>query len=338
MKLSSGGVAALFSSVVAILLFAGGVSKARAEMVVSPTTIYIGAPYRSIPMKQSQQGACKRACQKDKRCRSWTFIRIGTLGNVQCRLFNEIGRSVKNGCCTSGYKKAKEIVKTNGKLGRQVKRCRAWAADAIKLNEQNVGNDCGYRGRAWHANDKRHFRRCMQLGPKALRAERRGQRAAINSCISELGFEKRAYCSYFSKVAVVQSETRRKADCKAGDNGLWSTNQKADYQWCLRADRDESEARQDKRQKALNRCFRQKGKQQARTGPCHKYAEAAISDFRNNIRKGCDLHGLTWHNNYKRHVNWCRMNSDKARRREAKKRSLVLKTCKLFGKFKIDWR
>jgi hypothetical protein len=327
-----------FSLLANMMVVIGFEGPAFAAMQVKESQIYIGTAYRTIPMKGKNASACQRACGKDKRCLSWTFVRIAPMGMVQCRLYNEVGRSVKNGCCVSGFKQAKNFEQAKGKRGQQVKRCRAWADDAIKLNEQNISNDCGYRGRAWHSNEQRHFRRCMQLGPKSLRAERRGQRQAIKSCVAELGYTKRAYCDHYAKIAVVQNQSRRQASCDAGKNGLWSNNQKAVYKWCLGAERAEAQNRQEVRRKALNRCFRQGREKAERSGPCHDYAQSAIADFRENVRKGCDLHGLTWHNNYERHLNWCRMNSAKARRSEAKKRNLVLKTCKLFGKFKIEWR
>lgn len=320
-----------------LVFVTGGVfaGDARAEMVVEKQSIYLGAPYRIVPLKGQKRAACERACEKDKRCRSWSYVRDPAPRTPQCRLFNEIKRSVKNGCCVSGYKKVKDLAIREERGGPQVKRCRVWADDSIKLNEQNVSNGCGYRGRAWHSDDRRHFRRCMRLGPKALRDERRGQRAAIESCVQELGYSKRARCEHYAKVSVLQDQTRRKANCGPSGNSVWMGDYKQAYRWCLTADASEARQQQNGRQQRLAQCFSQSEKV---TGPCNDYAEAAIADFRQNVRKGCDLHGNSWHNSYRRHVNWCRMSSPKQRRQEMKKRSLVLKTCKLFGKIGIQWR
>ena len=320
---------------VLLLSFGGVASELRAEMVVEKQRVYLGADLKVLPMRGKKANACQRACNRDKRCQAWTFVRASSGRPAECRMKTDVSRRLTNNCCVSGYKKIEDRRAVGAPRGKKFARCQDWAAAAVRLNERNEKNRCGYRGRAWHSNEKRHFRRCMRLGPKGLRSQRQEQRNAVELCLRELAYDKRARCEHFAKVAVVQSESRVKASCGQGPKLRWAKNYRSAYQWCLDADNKQAAAAQQGRQQFLQRCF---AGNERRSGPCNDYAEGAIRQFRQNVRKGCDLHGVSWHNNYRRHVNWCRSNSPKERRRASKKRDIVLKTCKLFGKIGIQWR
>lgn len=322
-----------------LLLCLGGVvvaTPALAEMVVEKNKILLGEDYSVFSLKKGERALCRQACEKDGRCQAWTFVKPGARGIGECRLKRALAPGFKNGCCVSGYKKYdfRNYGDDRGRK-RKVERCDEWAKKAVVLNERNIENRCGYRGRAWHSNEDRHFRRCMQLNKNEIAAERRGQKQAINVCETELGYGRKARCDHYARLAVLQNDSRRRGRCGAGGDLGWNKNYKVHLQHCMKVRKKQVFAAQEARESFLQQCY---AFDRARSGPCHEYAELAISHFRKNVHKGCDLHGPRWHNNYRRHVSACRRMSPKQRAKEAKKRRLTLKTCRLFGKVGIQWR
>lgn len=317
-------------------------SEVRAEMVVKNSHIIIGNDYSVFRMKSNGTAeACSKACAKDRRCEAWTFVRAKKNERAQCRLKRAGTSSIPNACCVSGIKKNDFRNQFSDGKGRKraahlaiVKLCDKWAADSVEANEDNQSNHCGYRGEAWHSNSERHFSRCMRLGPKQRAVERKGQKQALSACVEELGYSKKARCDHYSKVAVQQNESRKKADCGADKSDIWSGQYKTHYVWCSGANKKEALERQSMREAQLQRCFSLEGQ---KTGPCHDYAKVAIEQFRKNVAKGCDLHGPSWHNNYRRHLSWCRQASPKARFQDIKNRKRTLKACRFLGRFGIKW-
>lgn len=332
---------ACFAVVMCGLVFAS--TGVRAEMVVKNSHIIIGNDYSVFRMKRNAtEEDCSKACAKDKRCEAWTYVRAMKNGRAQCRLKRAGSSSIPNACCVSGIKKNEFRNKfADGKESKRkahmtvVKACDNWAADAVKANEENQANRCGYRGEAWHSNAERHFSRCMRLGPKQRAVESKGKQQALSACAEELGYSKKARCDHYSKVAVQQNESRRKADCVADRSDIWSGNYKTHYAYCADVSKKDAMERQSMREAQLQRCF---ALEDQKTGPCHDYAKVAIEQFRKNVAKGCDLHGPSWHNNYRRHLGWCRQASPKVRFEEIKQRKRTLKACRFLGKFGIKWR
>ena len=319
------------------------VGSAFAEMAIENNKILLGQDYSVFPNDTGSPALCRKKCANDRRCQAWTYVRPYQADGVgECRLKRDVATGFKNGCCISGVKKKdyrafdEDLGSKKGRLHKlAVERCDKWSEKAIELQQQNVQNRCGYRGRGWHANGERHFRRCMRMSPKERKAERVGQKNAINSCVEELNYSKRNQCDHYAKMAVLQNNSWAKTGCGRTEKGRWSRDYKQHYSWCLSAEKPALERAQKVRENQLQQCFAYEG---AKTGPCHDYAETAIAQFRKNIAKGCDLHGLRWHNNYRRHVGWCRKSTPRQRFQETKKRRKILKTCRLLGKFGIQWR
>ena len=311
-------------------------SLALAEMVVEKNKILLGDDYSVFTLNKGERSLCREACAKDGRCQAWTFVKPGADGIGQCRLKRALAPGFTNRCCVSGYKKFDYRTKGGDKLYQsKVDFCDDWASKAVELNRKNIENRCGYRGRAWDSNEQRHFRRCMQLKKNERTAERRGQKQAIKVCVTELGYGKRARCDHYARVAVLQNDSRRRGNCGAGSDLGWNANYKVHFNRCLERRKKDTRAAQEAREGFLRQCH---AFDRSKAGPCREYAELAIEHFRKNVRKGCDLHGPRWHNNYRRHVSACRRMSPKQRAKEANKRRLTLKTCRLFGKIGIQWR
>lgn len=326
-----------------VLASPGMIGSVSAEMSVENNKILLGQDYSIFPNDTGSPALCRKKCANDRRCQAWTYVRPYQADGVgECRLKRDVTTGFKNGCCISGVKKKdyrafdEDLGPKRGRLHKAtVESCDRWADNAIELQQQNVQNRCGYRGRGWHANGERHFRRCMRLSPKARKVERIGQKNAITSCVEELNLGKRNQCDHYAKMAVLQNTSWAKSGCGSTDKGRWGRDYKKHYSWCLSAEKPAVAKAQRLRENQLQQCFAYEG---AKTGPCHDYAEGAIAHFRKNIAKGCDLHGPRWHNNYRRHVGWCRTATPRQRFKETKKRQKILKTCRLLGKFGIQWR
>ncbi len=312
-----------------------------AEMKIENNKIFLGEDYSVFANKTGSPALCRKKCAGDRRCQAWTYVRPSADGIGECRLKRAAVSGFKNGCCISGVKQEDFRAKQDGPRGANknrraaVKYCDQFAERAAELNQKNVTNRCGYRGRAWHSNVDRHFNRCMRIGRKQRQTEIQGQRVAVKSCIEELNSAKRIVCDHYARTSVLQNASRSKGVCAVNKDGQWSKNFKRHYEWCLGVPKKQVRAVQASREAELQQCFALEGK---RSGVCHDYAEDAIAHFQKNIQKGCDLHGPRWHNNYRRHVGWCRQASAKQRFREIKSRKLTLKTCRLFGKIGIKWR
>ena len=62
-----------------------------------------GFDYHSHDMNNPREILCQWACQKDSRCRAWTFVKPGIQGPLaRCWLKNRVPAARKNSCCTSG--------------------------------------------------------------------------------------------------------------------------------------------------------------------------------------------------------------------------------------------
>jgi hypothetical protein len=63
-----------------------------------------GGDYRNFDTAPDATGAaCRSACEDEKRCRAWTYVRPGYIGsNAHCYLKNRITRPWHKPCCISG--------------------------------------------------------------------------------------------------------------------------------------------------------------------------------------------------------------------------------------------
>ena len=77
--------------------------------------------------------ACQEACDRDARCRAWTYIK--TTG--ACRLKHEPGLAVKNSCCASGYEQLSAPTPTDQAYVRQ-EYCAEYARLAVRAQDDNL--------------------------------------------------------------------------------------------------------------------------------------------------------------------------------------------------------
>lgn len=76
-----------------------------AESTFEPNVDYPKFDYRSFEFTRPRPRLCQAACINDPRCRVWTFVRPGVLGQLaSCWLKEDITIPRSNQCCVSGVK------------------------------------------------------------------------------------------------------------------------------------------------------------------------------------------------------------------------------------------
>lgn len=62
-----------------------------------------GLDYSNFELVNPRAILCQWSCQKDRRCRAWTYVKPGFQGrNARCWLKHSVPAPVRNTCCTSG--------------------------------------------------------------------------------------------------------------------------------------------------------------------------------------------------------------------------------------------
>lgn len=62
-----------------------------------------GFDYSNFDMNSTREILCQWSCQKDRRCKAWTYVKPGIQGpKPRCWLKWAVPRAVPNTCCTSG--------------------------------------------------------------------------------------------------------------------------------------------------------------------------------------------------------------------------------------------
>src|SRR5262245_49231047 len=66
-----------------------------------------GGDYVSVAEASGDPDACAARCDREPRCRAWSFVYPGPTGqNATCWLKKEVPKRVENACCVSGIKGA----------------------------------------------------------------------------------------------------------------------------------------------------------------------------------------------------------------------------------------
>src|SRR5262245_55695709 len=71
-----------------------------------------GGDYSSFPLRSGDPAACAARCEREGRCRAWSFSYPGTVTpNAMCWLKSQVKPRVENECCVSGVKGAAVLEK-----------------------------------------------------------------------------------------------------------------------------------------------------------------------------------------------------------------------------------
>ncbi len=321
-------------------------------------SIRIGDDYRIFNMEEGARArACERRCQKETKCRAWTFIRervkrkkgiTFNLGNglsfnlgghrheriipAQCRLKHSVGRSRPNDCCVSG------VVRNMDDADRgEEDRCSRLAKHAVVQNDKNLARGCGFRGRLWSSSYSRLFDRCIRRGADHFRRLERKRRNALAQCRrggSSTNGPGSRRCREFADMMVSFGRSNKKNDC-GFEGSTWSSDYDRHYNRCRRNRNQREDNRQvrDHRDK-IRVCLARGGGAFNKT--CDNFANTAVRQQRKNRKNNCGFTGARWHDSHRRHYKTCRKLSRWRRSREEKARTRSLRQCLRDGENKRE--
>lgn len=82
-----------------------------------------GGDYARFVVPSGDPAVCMARCEREGRCRAWTFSYPGTGGtSAMCWLKNEVKPAVENKCCVSGVKGAGLVEKKSGPIEMSIDR------------------------------------------------------------------------------------------------------------------------------------------------------------------------------------------------------------------------
>jgi hypothetical protein len=67
--------------------------------------------------------------------------------------------------------------------GNKTSFCNGYAQKAVNAYASNLGGKCGFKGRRWQANYKKHFNWCMKVKQSSANSETKKREFGISSCI-----------------------------------------------------------------------------------------------------------------------------------------------------------
>ena len=82
-----------------------------------------GGDYQSAPVTSGDPADCALACERDKRCRSWTFsYPTDTTNGAVCWLKSNVPARVQDNCCVSGVRGAGVVEPRNSAIETSIDR------------------------------------------------------------------------------------------------------------------------------------------------------------------------------------------------------------------------
>lgn len=88
-----------------LILWISGAAAQQASVSLEPDTNRPGMDYRSFDLQDDRPELCRQACERDEKCRAYTYIKPGIQGpQARCWLKSGIPAPKKGGCCVSGVK------------------------------------------------------------------------------------------------------------------------------------------------------------------------------------------------------------------------------------------
>ena len=129
-------------------------------------------------------------------------------------------------------------------------RCSRYARAAVRQNELNREQGCGFEGRKWHSNYQKHFDWCNRVPAKEASARLRTREQMLQECAYGGGGR---WCEHYANTAVKQNERNRRRGCRY-EGRKWHSDYDKHYEWCRKVSREEAESKISERQRKLDEC------------------------------------------------------------------------------------
>lgn len=76
-----------------------------AYVTIEPDTNRAGSDYDNFDLPKADPNLCADACEKDRKCRAYTYVKPGVQGNnARCWLKDSVPSASRSNCCVSGVK------------------------------------------------------------------------------------------------------------------------------------------------------------------------------------------------------------------------------------------
>jgi hypothetical protein len=75
-----------------------------------------GSDYTSFPVRSGDPAVCAMRCEREVRCRAWSFLYPSSDHGATCWLKNLVPARVEDACCVSGVKGAAVIAPRSGRI------------------------------------------------------------------------------------------------------------------------------------------------------------------------------------------------------------------------------
>lgn len=101
-----------------------------------------GADYLSAPVASGDPADCALVCERDKRCRAWSFnYPTDTANGAVCWLKSSVPARVQDNCCVSGVRGAGVVEPRNNAIETSIDR---WGGDykSFDLKESDSDDAC----------------------------------------------------------------------------------------------------------------------------------------------------------------------------------------------------
>ena len=281
--------------------------------------IRLGDDYSILPVPKGRGYRwCEQSCNRDRRCRSWSYLRPSLRRSGQCRLKHSVAPAFANRCCVSGVKPRRSSDDSSLES-----RCARYARVALEQHNENLAKSCGYRGSRWHSNYGLHYRWCLKTPARERNKERLARRNKLDRCESYRE-TRNPVCQRYAGVAVSQYQAASRHGC--GVSGRrWSGDFDRHYNWCLTASPSAVESENDARQRKIARCLNRGGGRF--DASCNSYAETAVEQAHTADKRDCGYSGRRWSQKYRDHYQWCLKVSPLDRRAENETREQALNRC-----------
>ncbi len=265
-----------------------------------PNKIRLGDDYAILPVPEGRgHHWCQRNCEKDARCRSWTYLRPNALRRGQCRLKHTIAPAFANRCCVSGIKaKAKKAADAPLTLEE---RCARYARVALEQQDENKARACGFRGPRWHHDYSLHYRWCLNKPARLRNRERLARDSALARCDRHKARLNQS-CMRYADRAVAQFKAANTHGCDYR-GPRWHGDFNRHYNWCQKVRPLRAEREDDIRKQKISQCLLRGGGRFDQA--CQVYAETAVEQARTAHKRDCGYRGPRWTRDFAKHYQWC---------------------------------
>lgn len=279
--------------------------------------IRLGYDYDIFVIGGTDHRPCEQACLDDPRCKSWTFLK--TIG--QCRLKHSVAPASSNGCCVSDVKRDKPEEPDRDEFS-----CADFATAALRDNDANLANQCGYTGPQWAADYRKHYSHCLDISPRRREAESRERSASLEDCRKLVRRAAEIACDHYARMSVAEQQTNKERRCGFRGPG-WSDDLKEHVSWCKSAERTEIDDSIEDRERRLARCLSRGGGDE--DPGCKRYAQVSVQQYRNSqdLRCGPSYAGPFWHADFAQHYEWCKRHDQTERDKWVRAREKGLREC-----------